>query len=118
MPNTNNHNTDNIEEIIQLRTKMDNVDKELGHVRSRLDDRVNEVKEDLKSDIREVKSDLKDDLQAVKSDLRGDLQSIKGDIHDRISRLETRLRSNVTIAVAIGSVVTSAVVAITVAFLN
>lgn len=114
MANVNNHNTNNIEEIIQLRTKMDNVDKELGHVRSRLDDRVNEVKEDLKNDIREVKSDLKDDLQVVKSDL----QSIKSDIHDRISRLETRLRSNVTIAVAIGSIVTSAVVAMIVVFLN
>ena len=46
------------------------------------------------------------------------MQGVKDDLHNRISRLETRLRSNVTITVAIGSVITSGVVALIVAFLN
>lgn len=118
MFDANNHRTDSIEEMLRLKIKLDDVDKELGDVKSRLNDRSNEVKDDLKNDIKEVKSDLKDDLQIVKSDLKGDLQSLKEDLNNRISRLETRLRSNVTITVAIGSIVTSAVVALIVAFLN
>ena len=107
MTDQNGRDTSYQEEVIRLRTQMDGVDQELGEVKLSIGDRVNEVKRDLKEDIKEIKIDLK-----------GDLQNVKTDLHNRITRLEGRIQSNITIAVTIGSVATSAIVAITVAIIN
>lgn len=107
MADQNNRDTSYREEVIRLRTQMEGVDQELGKVKLNIGDRVNEVKRDLKEEIKEVKTDLKSDLQNVKTDL-----------HNRITRLEGRIQSNITIAVTIGSVATSAIVTVIVAILN
>ena len=84
MSDSNSHNTvASLEEIIRLKTQMENVDAELSQVKSSLDDRIKEVKDELKTDIREVKNDL----------------------HNRITRLETRLQWSVGIAVAVLAIV-------------
>ena len=43
----NNSNKSSIIDIIQLRTQIEDVDKELGRVQSRLDGRISDFKEDL-----------------------------------------------------------------------
>ena len=58
------------------------------------------------------------DLEQLESRLNKKIDDVKTDLNQRMDRSETRLKWFISIAVAVGSIITSGIVALIVGFLN
>ena len=66
-----------------------------------------------------IKEHLVDrDLEQLESRLNKKIEDVKTDLNKRMDRSETRLKWFISIAVAVGSIITSGIVALIVGFLN
>ena len=69
-------------------------------------------------DFEQLESRLNKKIDDVKEDLNKKIDDVKEDLNDRMDRSETRLKWFISIAVAVGSIVTSGIVVLIVSLLN